>query len=255
VSARIIWRVVGPLLLLTIGLVAWEAYVRYNDTPTWFLPAPSKIACTLWNDRSLLLENTWVTLQEVLAGFAVAVMLGVGLAIVINSSQLLEWAIYPLVIASQAIPLIALAPLLLVWFGYGATPKIIVTALIAFFPITVATVDGLRSADRELLDLLRSYGAGSWKRFRMVKVPSALPSFFSGAKIGISVAVIGAVFGEYVGADSGLGYLINISAAKLRTDLVFAAIVVLAVMAMLLFLIVAVIERRILRWRRYTASA
>ena len=254
-SARNIWRVAGPLLLLTIALLAWEAYVRYHDTPTWFLPAPSKIASTLWNDRALLLENAWVTLQEVLAGFAVAVVLGVGLAIVINASQILEWAVYPLVIASQAIPLIALAPLLLVWFGYGPTPKIMVTALIAFFPITVGTVDGLRSADRELLDLLRSYGAGSWKRFRMVKVPSALPGFFSGAKIGISVAVIGAVFGEYVGADSGLGYLINISSAKLRTDLVFAAIVVLAVMAMLLFLIVALIERRVLRWRRYTTAA
>jgi ABC-type nitrate/sulfonate/bicarbonate transport system permease component len=242
------------MLLLAVGVLAWELHVRYYDTAEWFLPAPSKIASTLWHDRSTLLDNGWVTLQEVLAGFAVAVVLGVGLAILITSSQLFEWAVYPLVIASQAIPLIALAPLLLVWFGYGATPKIIVTALIAFFPITVATVDGLRSADRELLDLLRSYGANSSRRFRMVKIPSALPSFFSGAKIGISVAVIGAVFGEYVGADSGLGYLINISAAKLRTDLVFAAIVVLAVMAVTLFLIGALLERRILRWRRYTTD-
>jgi putative hydroxymethylpyrimidine transport system permease protein len=249
-----IWRYAGPIVLLAIGFLAWEAHVRYHDTPEWFLPAPSQIARTLLEERELLVKNAWVTLREVLAGFAVAVVLGVGLAILINSSQLLEWAIYPLVIASQAIPLIALAPLLLVWFGYGLLPKVIVTALIAFFPITVATVDGLRSADRELLDLLRSFGADSWKRFRMVKVPSALPSFFSGAKIGISVAVIGAVFGEYVGADSGLGHLINISAAKLQTDLVFAAIVVLALMAILLFATVALIERRVLRWRRYITT-
>lgn len=254
-SGRAIWRVVGPAILLTLGVLIWEIAVRLRDTPTWFLPAPSRIASTLWHERSLLADNAWVTLQEVVVGFAIAVILGVGLAILINASQLLEWTIYPLVIASQAIPLIALAPLLLVWFGYGAGPKITITALIAFFPIVVGTVDGLRSADRETLDLLRTFGADRWTRFRMVRVPSALPSFFSGAKIGVSVAVIGAVFGEYVGADAGLGYLMNISAPKLQTSLVFAAIVVLAVMAVLLFAIVALIERRVLRWRRYTTVA
>ncbi len=254
-SGRAIWRVVGPAILLTLGVLIWEIAVRLRDTPTWFLPAPSRIASTLWNERNLLADNAWVTLQEVVAGFAIAVILGVGLAILINASQLLEWTIYPLVIASQVIPLIALAPLLLVWFGYGAGPKITITALIAFFPIVVGTVDGLRSADRETLDLLRTFGADRRTRFRMVRVPSALPSFFSGAKIGVSVAVIGAVFGEYVGADAGLGYLMNISAPKLQTSLVFAAIVVLAVMAVLLFAIVALIERRVLRWRRYTTVA
>jgi putative hydroxymethylpyrimidine transport system permease protein len=254
VSDRIVSRVIGPLILLAVGLVFWQWRVHVNHTPDWFLPSPRLIGHTLIHDHSLLLHNMWVTLKEVLAGFAIALVFGVLLAVLIHASVILERAIYPIVIASQAVPLIALAPLLLVWFGYGATPKIIVTALIAFFPITVGTVDGLRSADRETLNLLRTYGASRLRRFWMVNVPSALPAFFSGARIGVSVAVIGAVFGEYVGADSGLGYLINVSSARLRTDRVFASIVLLAVMAIVLFGLVALMERWLLRWRRFVTD-
>ena len=248
---RITSRLIGPLVIIAIGLLIWQVLVRYHDTPMWFLPAPTDIAKSLWNDRSLLAHDAWITLKEVVIGYLLAVLLGVGLAVLIHFSVLLERAIYPLVIASQAVPVIVLAPLLLVWFGYGMAPKIIVVTLIAFFPITVGAVDGLRSADRETLDLLRSYGAGKIRRFWMAQAPSAMPGLFSGAKIGASVAVIGAVFGEYVGANDGLGYLINISSARLRTDRVFAAIAVLAVMAIALFLAIALIERRVLRWRRY----
>jgi ABC-type nitrate/sulfonate/bicarbonate transport system permease component len=212
------------------------------------------IAQTLWSDRALLADHTWITLREVLLGFTCALVSGLLIGGVIHASTIVERALYPLVIASQAIPLVALAPLLLVWFGYGIWPKVFVTALVAFFPIVVGTVDGLRSADRETLDLLRSYGATRIRRFRMVSVPSALPSLFSGARIGVSVAVIGAVFGEYVGANAGLGYLMNTSSARLRTDLVFAAIVILATMAIGLFVVVALIERRVLRWRRYVTQ-
>jgi putative hydroxymethylpyrimidine transport system permease protein len=254
VTGRILNRAVGPLLLLAAGLLFWQWRVHVNHTPEWFLPSPRLIGHTLVHDRSLLAHNMLVTLKEVLAGFAIAIVFGVLLAVLIHASVFLERALYPIVIASQAVPLIALAPLLLVWFGYGATPKVIVTALIAFFPITVGTVDGLRSADRETLNLLRTYGASRLRRFWMVIVPTAMPSFFSGARIGISVAVIGAVFGEYVGADSGLGYLINVSSARLRTDRVFASIVLLAAMAIVLFLIVAGIERRLLRWRRFVTE-
>jgi putative hydroxymethylpyrimidine transport system permease protein len=252
--ARVATRAIGPLALLAIGLLFWQWRVHANHTPSWFLPSPRLIGSTLIDDRHLLLDNAWVTLKEVLAGFAIAVILGVLLAILIHGSRILERALYPIVISSQAIPLIALAPLLLVWFGYGPTPKIIVTTLIAFFPITVSTVDGLNSADRETLDLLRTFGASRLRRFWMVNVPSALPGFFSGARIGVAVAVIGAVFGEYVGAHSGLGYLINVSSARLRTDRVFAAITLLAVMAILLFTAVALLEYRLLRWRRQVTS-
>ncbi|HQY29721.1 MAG TPA: ABC transporter permease [Thermomicrobiales bacterium] len=251
---RLVERILGPILILAVLLAAWEAHVRYYDTPAWFLPAPSRIVRVLIDDRGLLAHHARITLQEVLAGFAVALILGLLLAILIHASPLLERSLYPLVIATQAVPLIALAPLLLVWFGYGPAPKIIVTALIAFFPITVGAVDGLRSADRETLEMLRALGAGRVRRFLMVTWPSALPGIFSGARIGVSVAVIGAVFGEYVGADSGLGYLINISAARLHADRVFACIAILAAMSIALFLIVAAVEHRVLRWRQYTTA-
>jgi putative hydroxymethylpyrimidine transport system permease protein len=237
--------------VLAAGVGFWQWRVTANDTPAWFLPSPRLIGQTLIDDRGVLADNAWRTLQEVLIGFAIALVCGVLIAVLIHISPILERAIYPIVIASQAVPIVALAPLLLVWFGYGLAPKVIVTALVAFFPITVGAVDGLRSADRETLDLLRTYGASRGRRFWMVNVPSALPSLFSGARIGIAVAVIGAVFGEYVGANSGLGYLMNISSARLQTERVFAAIVILAVMAITLFAIVALIERRVLRWRRY----
>jgi ABC-type nitrate/sulfonate/bicarbonate transport system permease component len=251
---RWLGQIVAPLLVIAAGIAFWQWRVEADDTPSWFLPSPRLIGRTLIDDRGLLADNAWVTLREVLIGFAIALLAGILIALLIHVSPILERAIYPIVIASQAIPLVALAPLLLVWFGYGLTPKVIVTALVAFFPITVGAVDGLRSADRETLNLLRSYGASRTRRFWMVNVPGALPSLFSGARIGISIAVIGAVFGEYVGANSGLGYLMNISAARLQTERVFAAIVILALMAITLFGLVALVERRALRWRRYVTE-
>jgi putative hydroxymethylpyrimidine transport system permease protein len=239
-----------PLLVVAAVLAGWETAVRIERTPAWLLPRPSTIGRTLVDDRGLLAHHARVTLQEVLIGFAVALVAGILLAIAIDGSTLVERALYPLVIGSQAIPIVALAPLLLVWFGYGLLPKVIVTALVAFFPIVVTTVDGLRAADHEALDLLRAMGAGSVARFRYVKWPSALPSLFSGARIGVAVAVIGAVFGEYVGAKAGLGYLMNISSGRLLTDRVFACIAILAAMAIGLFSCVIGLERLLLPWRR-----
>jgi putative hydroxymethylpyrimidine transport system permease protein len=244
-----------PIILIAAAVAGWELWVRLARTPEWLLPAPSVIARTLVNDRGLLAHHTRVTLGEVLIGFLLALLAGVLLAIAIDASRTVERAVYPLVVASQAVPIVALAPLLLVWFGYGLLPKVIVTTLVAFFPIVVTTVDGLRSADRETLDLLRTMGAGGWIRFRLVKAPSALPSLFSGARIGISVAVIGAVFGEYVGAKEGLGYLMNISSGRLLTARVFACVVLLAVIAVLLFLLVVSLERMLLPWRRHVLAA
>jgi ABC-type nitrate/sulfonate/bicarbonate transport system permease component len=240
-----------PAVLLGIAIGVWELWVRLDNTPAWLLPAPSAIARALADDRRLLLRHGWTTLQEVLVGFAVALLAGVLLAVAIDASALVSRAVYPLIVASQAIPIVALAPLLLVWFGYGLLPKVIVTALVAFFPIVVTTVDGLRSADREALDLVRAMGAGRWARFRLIKAPSALPGLFSGARIGVAVAVIGAVFGEYVGANAGLGYLMNISSGRLLTARVFACIVVLATLAIALFGLTTWLERRLLPWRAH----
>lgn len=242
-------------LLLGCCLAVWELWVRWDDTPRWFLPAPSHIARTMVHDRSLLLDNSWVTLREVLTGFAVAVVAGVVIAVAIDSSRIVARVLYPIVITSQAIPIVALAPLLLIWFGHGMMPKVIVTALIAFFPIAVNTVDGLRAADREQIDLLRTLGADRWNIFRFVTFPGALPYLFSGARIGISVAVIGAVFGELVGSQEGLGHLMTLSSANLRTDRVFACVALLSLMAIVLFGAVTLIERVVLPWRRFGEDA
>lgn len=243
-------RWIWPLLLILALLVTWEITVTLRDTPRWMLPPPSAIARSFQTDWRMLLEHTQVTLLEVLLGFGLALVAGIATGVTIDSSVIMRRALYPLIIASQTIPMVALAPLMLVWFGYGLLPKILITALIGFFPIAVNTVDGLRSADRDTLALLRSMGASAGQRFRLVRVPSALPLVFSGARIAITFCVIGAVFGELVGASQGLGYLMERSAAQFQTARVFACIVILAAMGIGLFSIVAAIERLVLPWRR-----
>jgi putative hydroxymethylpyrimidine transport system permease protein len=247
-------RWLAPILLLVLVGVVWEVWVRVRDTPAWLLPPPSKIGSTLWHDRSLLLDNARVTAQEVVLGFLLALVAGVLLAILIDSSVTIERAVYPIVIASQTIPIFALAPLMLIWFGYGLLPKVLIVALIGFFPIVVTMVDGLRGTDRELLDLLRSLGASRWKRFRLAKWPSSLPSLFSGARVAITVCVIGAVFGELIGSSAGLGYLMRRASAQQLTARVFASIVVLSLLGVALFAIVSLLERIALPWRRYIAA-
>jgi len=190
----------------------------------------------------------------VLLGFGFALVVGVAIGILIDTSTIVERALYPLIIASQTIPMVVLAPLLLIWFGYGLAPKIIVAALIAFFPITVSTVDGLRSADREVMSMLRAFGASRWERFRMAKLPAALPAIFSGARIGIAVSVIAAVFGELVGASEGLGYLMQRDSSQFLTARVFASIFILALMGVGLFGLIGLLERLLLPWRRYTTD-
>ena len=247
------WMLPAALLLLALGV--WEAWVRLAETPRWLLPPPSAVARSLVDDRDLLVDHGWVTLQAVLLGFGLALVAGILLATAIDASVVLERAVYPIVIASQTVPIVALAPLLLIWFGYGLLPKVLVAALIGFFPIAVNTVDGLRAVDREVLDLLRTFGAGRWARFRLAKLPEALPFVFSGAKVAITVCVIGAVFGELVGASAGLGYLMTRSTAQFLTARVFASIAVLSLMGVGLFALVAIAERLLLPWRRYTSGA
>ncbi len=244
----------APLLLVGLALGVWEGWVRLAGTPAWLLPPPSAVARTLVDDRALLLRHARVTLAEVLLGFALALAAGVLLAVLIDASATVERAVYPLVVASQTVPVPALAPLLLVWFGYGLLPKVLVTALVAFFPIAVNTVDGLRATDRDALRLLRTLGAGRWARFRLAKLPSALPSLFSGARVGVAVSVIGAVFGELVGASEGLGYLTTRAAADFLTARVMAAVAVLAAMGIGLFALVALAERLLLPWREYMVA-
>lgn len=250
-ASRWLW----PFLLLIALGVLWEIAVHLTDTPRWMLPAPSDIAGSFRNDWRMLVEHAQVTLLEVLVGFGIALVTGLMAGIAIDRSGIVERAIYPLLIASQTIPMVVLAPLFLIWFGYGLLPKVLITALVAFFPLAVNTVDGLRAADREVLSLLRSMGAGEWQRFRLAKIPAAMPSIFSGARLAVTFSVIGAVFGELVGAKAGLGYLMDRSAAQFETSRVFAAIFILAMMGVGLFLLVSLIERLALPWRRFVTGS
>jgi NitT/TauT family transport system permease protein/putative hydroxymethylpyrimidine transport system permease protein len=236
-------------------LAAWEIAAETGLLASLFsiedflVPAPSEIAEALWEDRELLAEDTWVTLREVVLGFGLALAFGLFFAVLIHLSETARRALYPLLVASQTIPIVVLAPILVVILGFGIGPKLVIVALICFFPITVNTLDGLRSVDPDLIKMMRSLGAGRLEILRRAEAPSALPFAFSGAKIAVAVAVIGAVFAEFSGSDSGLGHLIEIANSQLLTARAFAAVVVLAAMAIGLFGLLSLLERKIVFWR------
>lgn len=254
-------RWLAPVLILVALLAAWELAARWHviadalSLKPYLVPAPSDVASELWADRSLLADNAWVTLQEVVGGLAIAVVTGFALAVALHLSGALRRAVYPLLVASQTIPIIAIAPILVVWFGYGAGPKLAIIALVCFFPVTVNTLDGLRSVDSELPKLMRTLDASRLQVLTRVEAPAALPYFLSGTRIAVAVAVIGAVFGEWAGSSSGLGYLILNLQNQLQTAKVFAAIAVLSAMAIVLFGLVALAERRIAWWGRSDPGA
>lgn len=244
-----------PTLLL-VGLVgAWQiaastgALADLLGLESFLVPSPAEIAEALWQNRSLLAENAWVTLQEVVLGLGFALVAGLGFAVAMHLSGTLRRASQPLVVGSQAIPILVIAPILVVWFGYGIGPKAAIVALICFFPITVNTLDGLRSVDPEATKMMRTLDASRRQILWRVEAPTALPYALSGVKIAVAVAMIGAVFGEWAGANSGLGILVRLDSAQLETARLFASVVVLAAMALALFALVALAERRIVTWR------
>ena len=237
-----------PLLLLALVVAGWELAARLGWVEDYLLPAPSEVARALVEDRDVLLPDAWVTAQEVLLGFALALAAGLAVAVMLHLSPMLRRALYPIVVASQAVPVIVIAPILVIWFGFGMGPKLMVIALICFFPIAVNTLDGLRAVDRDQVRMLRTLGAGRWDLFRRLELPSALPYLFSGAKVAVAVAVIGAVFGELVGSDAGLGHAIQVGTAQLLTARVFAAVLLLSAMAIALFALVSAVERRAVPW-------
>jgi putative hydroxymethylpyrimidine transport system permease protein len=247
-------RWLPPVAIVALLLGAWELAARLDviadalKLEPFLVPAPSDIAQALWQDRELLIENTWVTLQEVLAGFALSVAAGVAFAVVLHLSPTLRRAFYPLLVASQTVPIVVLAPILVVWLGFGIGPKLAIIALICFFPVTVNTLDGLGAVDPDLMKMMRTLDASRWQTLRRIEAPTALPYLFSGAKIAVAIAVIGAVFGEWAGSSSGLGHLIQEASAQLQTDRTFAAVVVLSAIAITLFALLAALERRIAWW-------
>jgi len=237
-----------PLLLILMLLVAWQVLTWLMKVPKWLLPSPWQIVVAGVEARELLGPHTWQTLKETWVGLGLAVTVGLGLALVIDFSSLLRRTVYPLLVASQTVPILALAPLLIIWFGYGILPKVIVVALVCFFPIVVSTADGLRVADPELIALLRAMGANRRQIFLKVRVPGALPSFFSGFKIAITYSVVGAVIGEWVGASRGLGIFMIRSSKSFLTDRVFAAIAVTSLLSIVMFAAVMLLERSLLPW-------
>jgi NitT/TauT family transport system permease protein len=240
-----------PALALFAALAAWEALARWSGVPAFILPAPSAVASRFARalaDGSLA-RHALITLTEVLTGLglglAVATVLGYGLA----KSAALERALAPYVVASQSVPIVAIAPLLVIWFGPGRLSKVLICALIVFFPILVNTVVGVRSVPRELYELMRTLRASRRQVFLKLEVPAAMPVLLGGLKIGATLSVIGAVVGEFVGADQGLGFLINVGDGLFDTPLVFVAVITLIGMALSLYAAVALLEHRLLAWR------
>ena len=237
-----------PALLVTTLLVLWEWACWHWRIPVWLLPAPSQICRAAIEAHAILVPHIWQTLLETWLGLIAALVTGLALAVIIDISAVLRRAIYPLLVVSQTVPIIAIAPLLVIWLGYGILPKVIVVSLVCFFPIVVSTADGLRSADPDLIALLRTMGATRFQIFHKVRVPGALPGFFSGLKIAIAYSVIGAIIGEWVGASQGLGVFMLRASNSFRTDWVFAAIATVSLLSIVLFLSVTVLERTVLPW-------
>jgi NitT/TauT family transport system permease protein len=233
---------------LALAVVAWEVFVRLANTPDYLLPAPSVILETAVAQRNALLIHTLVTTREVVLGFALAFALGVPIAAGIAYSKVIDRVISPLLVAFQTIPKVALAPLFVVWLGHGLFPKIVVAFAIAFFPIVIDTAVGLRSANPGTVELVKSMGASRWQTFSKVQFPGALPNIFGGLEVAITLAVIGAVVGEYISADQGLGYLQLTAAGILNTPLMFAAILVMSLLGLVLFRSIQVAEHFIIPW-------
>ena len=245
---RLAGETLVPVATLIAAVLAWEVATRAFRVPRFIMPAPSAILGEGWDWRYRFIEHTWVTLYETLGGFALSMAVGVPLAVLIVYSPTLRLALYPLIILAQSVPKIAIAPVLLLILGFGEFPKMVVAFLVAFFPVVVDTATGLAATPPELLDLSRAYRASRFKTFLKVRLPLALPFIFAGAKVAITLSVIGAVVGEFVGSDKGLGYVILSATSYWKTELAFSAMIILSLMAIVLFAAVSLVERWLCPW-------
>jgi len=237
-----------PLWLVILLVVLWDLLIRGFRIPPYLVPTPGSVATQLVAQWPMLLSETVPTLYATLAGFALSAVVGVPIAMWIAYSRMVESFVYPLLVFSQSIPKVAIAPLFVVWFGFGLIPKVIAAFLLGFFPVIVATVQGFKGVEGDVIDLARSMGASPLKIFLKFRLPHALPSIFSGLKVSITLAVVGAVVGEFVGSNSGLGYVMQKASGTFDLPLMFAALVVLSSLGVILFLILEVIERWLLPW-------
>src|SRR5690242_2095995 len=235
--------VLAPTGVVIAMLVLWEAGTRVFDVPAFLLPAPTAVVAAMAKHASLLTVATWVTTVEIVLGFALSIVVGIPLALMIFLWPAFARAVLPLLISSQAMPKVAVAPLLLVWFGFGLVPKVLIAFLIAFFPVVINTAVGLAAIEPEKIHLARSMGLGAMDTFFKIRLPDALPAIFAGLKISITLAVVGAVVGEFVGGDAGLGYLLMVANGSMDTQLLFAGIVCLTILGVALYLLVELAER------------
>jgi NitT/TauT family transport system permease protein len=240
--------VVAPLLLAIAILATWEILVRLLAIPSFVLPAPTQIGAEIFFDRKIIFAQFLVTLYEIVCGYALSCVIGFSLSVLVVYSTAFRRGVFPLIVASQTIPVIAIAPLLVIWFGYNSLPRIIITALVAFFPLTISFVTGLQSIEPVFLDFFRSLNASRIQIFFKLRLPAALPNIFGGLKVATTLAVIGATIGEWVGASAGLGYLMSQDTAQLNTTRVFASLVVLGAFGMAFFALVGFIERLQMPW-------
>jgi putative hydroxymethylpyrimidine transport system permease protein len=248
-------RIWPPLALLAAAVGVWELVVRAAHVPDYLFPAPTEVSASLADDSGLLGRATLVTAREMVLGYLVGVAGAVAIAVVLHFSAALRRALLPLLVLSQTVPTVLLAPILAILLGYGIEPKLVVVAVVCFFPIVVNTVDGLRSADPELVRMMRTLHGGRLAIFRRVELPGALPAIFSGARVAATYAAVGAVFGEWAGSSAGLGFVILQAQPALETARIFAAVLVLSVLALALYGLVTIAERFLVPWQPEARNA
>lgn len=241
---------VAPLATLVLVVVVWEIAVRTMEIPRFLLPAPTAIFDSMVANWDLLMRHSWVTLLETLIGFALSAVIGIAFAVVMVMWPLVGAAMFPILVASQVIPKVAIAPLMVVWIGTGMTTSSLIAFVMAFFPVVVNATHGMTSVNDASIDLMKSMGASKWQVFRYLRFPNALPFIMSGLQLAVAFAIVGAIVGEFVGSDSGLGYLLIVTQGNLRTDLLFADLIVLTAMGLLLYYGTDLIGKFFLRNRK-----
>ncbi|HET8576520.1 MAG TPA: ABC transporter permease [Methylomirabilota bacterium] len=254
-TARRLGGTLGQVLVFLTFFAAWEAAVHVFGFKEVILPAPSATFVTMWAKRAYLLQHTWPTVIAILVGFLLASVAGFIIAIGIAYSRWINELTYPFLVAAQVVPKIALAPLFLIWFGVGLLPKVVIAALIAFFPVVINTAKGLTSVEPELVQFMRSLGASWHEIFFKISLPWALPYIFAAFKISMTLAVVGAVVGEFIASDAGLGYVVNYANITLETRVMFAGLLLLSLVGIALFLLVVMVERYVLSWQPSVEAA
>lgn len=239
---------VKPVIFLVAMVVVWDVAIRVLGIPPYQIPAPKDVLVTLWNDWPTLLREAWPTTVSTLWGFLLTVVFGIPMAMLIAGSRTVESYVYPLLVFSQSIPKIAIAPLFVVWFGFGTLPKVLSAFLLGFFPVVVSAVQGFKSVEPDMLDLAKAMEANRLQTFRMISVPHAMPAIFAGLKVSITLAIVGAVVGEFVGSNSGIGYVLQRSIGNFDLPTMFAALIILSLMGVIMFWIIDIIERFSIPW-------